>query len=214
MVNDCLPTEPGAYPSDCEILEGYRARVRERGIAAANDPKYQLALAKARDIKLLLLDVDGVLTDGSLLYSSTGEESKAFNTQDGFGLRLLHQAGIETGIITARESAVVGRRAEELGMRYIYQGAKKKTEAYRAILHQSGRKPFEVAYMGDDWLDLVLQQQVGLALAPANCVPEVREMAHYITPRSGGMGAVRDACDLILTARGKLAEFLQGFLQR
>ena len=214
MTNTCLPGEPGAYPSDCEILAGYRARANTRQLARVDDPHWQLALAKARDIKLLLLDVDGVLTDGCLLYTNNGEESKAFHTQDGFGLRLLRQAGIATGIITARQSALVGRRATELKMDYIYQAAGNKNDAYQEILRQSGRKPFEVAYMGDDWLDLVLLQQVGLALAPANCVAEVRTAVHYVTPNPGGMGAVRDACNLILTAQNKIAKLLAEFQQR
>lgn len=214
MTSTCLPGEAGAYPSDCEVLAGYRARANARQTANRDNPRWQLALAKARDIKLLLLDVDGVLTDGCLLYSASGEESKAFHTQDGFGLRLLRQAGIATGIITARQSALVARRAAELKMDYVYQAARHKNEAYREILGKSGRKPYEVAYMGDDWLDLSLLQQVGLALAPANAVAEVQEVAHYITPSAGGLGAVRDACTLILTAQDKLAKLLAEYQQR
>lgn len=212
MANQC-PTSPTAYPSDCEVLEGYRTRARERD-SLADDPQRQLALEKARDIQLLLLDVDGVLTDGNLLYSGNGQESKAFNTQDGFGLRLLREAGIEVGVITARQSEVVARRANELKMGHIYQGVGNKNEAFRKVMRATGLKPYQIAYMGDDWLDLVLLQQVGLALVPANGVREVKEIAHFITPRSGGAGAVRDACDLLIEGKNLLMELLQKYKNR
>jgi 3-deoxy-D-manno-octulosonate 8-phosphate phosphatase (KDO 8-P phosphatase) len=171
-------------------------------------------LEKARDIQLLLLDVDGVLTDGNLLYSGNGEESKSFNTQDGFGLRLLREAGVEIGVITARTSEVVARRASELKMRHIYQGVGNKNEAFKEVMRATGLKPYQIAYMGDDWLDLVLLQQVGLALVPANGAREVKEIAHFITERSGGTGAVRDACDLIIEGKNLLLELLQKYKNR
>lgn len=191
-------------------MEGYRTMARERD-ARRDDPYRQRALAKAKEIRLLLLDVDGVLTNGNLLYTGNSEESKSFNTQDGFGIRLLHEAGIDVGVITARRSEVVARRAGELKMRYIYQGMANKHEAFKEIIKVSGFKPVEVAYMGDDWLDLVLLQQVGLAVAPANGVREVKETAHYVTERAGGAGAVREACDLILEAKNLVAELLQKY---
>jgi 3-deoxy-D-manno-octulosonate 8-phosphate phosphatase (KDO 8-P phosphatase) len=209
-MSDQCPKSPTEYPSDCEILEGYRTRVRERA-SRPDDPLRLRALAKAKEIKLLLLDVDGVLTNGNLLYSSSGEESKTFNTQDGFGLRLLGEAGVATGIITARKSEVVARRAQELHLGYVYQGIQNKKEAFKEIVNGSGLKPYQIAYMGDDWLDLVLLQQVGLAIAPANGVREVKEIAHFITERCGGAGAVRDACDLILEAKNLLMELLQKY---
>ncbi len=212
MADNCPPS-PTGYPSDCEILEGYRSRARERD-SRKNDPQRVRALAKAKEIKLLLLDVDGVLTDGTLLYTGSGEESKSFHTQDGFGLRLLGEAGIATGVITARQSEVVARRAKELGMRYIYQGIGNKNEAFKEILRVSGLKPFQIAYMGDDWLDIVLLQQAGLAIAPANGVPEVQEIAHFITERSGGAGAVRDACNLLIEAKNLALELLQKYKNR
>lgn len=207
------PNSPEGYPSDCEILDGYRTMARERA-NRVNDPYRVRALSKAKEIKLLLLDVDGVLTDGNLLYSGSGEESKAFNTQDGFGLRLLGEAGVEVGVITARKSEVVARRAGELKMRYIYQGASNKSEAFKEIVKVSGLKPYEIAYMGDDWLDLVLLQQVGLAIVPANGVPEVKEIAHFITERPGGAGAVRDACDLIIESKNLVMKLLQKYKNR
>lgn len=212
MADSCTPS-PTAYPSDCEVMEGYRAMARKRS-EQDQDPTRIRALARAKEIKLLLLDVDGVLTDGSLLYTNSGEEAKSFNTQDGFGLRLLQELDIATGVITARRSEIVARRCTELKMSHVYQGARNKNEAFKAILSQTGFKPFQVAYMGDDWLDLVLLQQVGLALAPANCAPELMDIAHYITSRPGGKGAVRDACDLIIEAQGATDQLLQKYKNR
>jgi len=212
MADNCS-TSPTQYPSDCEVLEGYRTRARERGYEK-DDPYRLRALARAKEIKLLLLDVDGVLTDGNLLYSGSGEESKSFNTQDGFGLRLLGEAGLHVGVITARESEVVARRAAELKMHYIYQGVANKNDAFRKVMKAAGLKPYQIAYMGDDWLDLGLLQQVGLAIAPANGVREVKAAAHFITERPGGGGAVRDACDLIIEAQNLAMELLQKYKNR
>lgn len=167
--------------------------------------------ARAEKLQLLLLDVDGVLTNGTLIFSSQGEESKGFNTQDGFGIRLMQEIGVETGIITARKSTAVTRRCENLQMRYIYQGDNDKLKAYNDIIKKSGLKPVEIGYMGDDWLDLVLFSRVGLALAPANAVAEVKDAAHYITSRSGGEGAVREVCDMILKAKGLHKRLLQSY---
>ena len=187
------------------------ARLRSERAA---DPRRVRALAKAKEIKLLLLDVDGVLTNGSLVYTSSGEEAKTFNTQDGFGLRLMREIGLGTGVITARQSDIVSRRCAELKMSHVYQGVRNKNEAFREILATSNLKPYQIAYMGDDWLDLVLLQQVGLALAPANAVVEVLETAHFVTERAGGEGAVRDACDLIIEAYGVTNELLQKYKNR
>ncbi len=209
MSNDCFSAPPG-YPSDCEVTEGYRAMARERE-GRLREPDLQRVFARAKEIRLLLLDVDGVLTDGTLHYSGASGESKSFHTQDGFGIRLLQEAGIDVGVITARQSEVVARRAGELRMRYIYQGMRNKKEALKEILQVSGYRPFQVAYMGDDWLDLVLLQQVGFAIAPANAVREVKEVAHFVTERAGGSGAVRDACDLILEAKNLMADLLRKY---
>jgi 3-deoxy-D-manno-octulosonate 8-phosphate phosphatase (KDO 8-P phosphatase) len=209
-MSDTCPASPTPYPSDCEVTEGLRALARQRK-DDSSDPARQALFARAAAIRLLLLDVDGVLTDGTLLYGGQNEESKAFHTQDGFGIRLLREAGIDVGVITARSSAVVARRAEELKMRFIYQGVPGKREAFREILRLSGLRPYEIAYMGDDWLDLVLLQQVGLAVAPANAVVEVKRVVHLVTERQGGHGAVREACDLLLAARNLTAELLQRY---
>ncbi len=168
-------------------------------------------VARAEKLKLLLLDVDGVLTDGTLIFSSQGEESKGFNTQDGFGIRLLQDAGVETGVITARKSTAVTKRCENLGMSYVYQGDKNKLEAYNDIIKKSGLKPIEIGYMGDDWLDIVLLNRVGFAAAPANAVTEVKDAVHYVTHSVGGRGAVREICDLILQAKGLHQKLLQSY---
>jgi 3-deoxy-D-manno-octulosonate 8-phosphate phosphatase (KDO 8-P phosphatase) len=214
MSDSCLPGQPGAYPSDCDVREAYRTMARERQQTSGLAREHQVVLEKAKDIKILLLDVDGVMTDGTLLYSSSGEESKSFNTQDGFGLRLLQEAGIEAGLITARSSEAVGRRARELRLSYVYQGAGNKLEAFQEILRVSACRPFEIAYMGDDWLDLGLLSRVGLALAPANAVQAVREAVHYVTCLPGGGGAVREVCDLLLAGKGLTTELLQRYMSR
>ncbi len=206
-------TTPDTHPSDCEILAGYRARHEDKN-QKHRQAFDRVLLERARNVRLILFDVDGVFTDGTLLYSSNKEEYKAFNTLDGFGITLLHEAGVATGLITARKSPMVQRRAEELKMTHIYQGVRPKTGAFREILEKTGYRPFEIAYMGDDWLDLPLLSKVGLAVAPANGADEVKEMVHFITPRHGGHGAVRDVCTLILTAKGLLERLLKKYQQQ
>ena len=199
-----------AFPSDCEVLEGYRARSRERSREPSEQEK--LVLAKAEPVRLLLLDVDGVLTDGSLIYSNKGVESKTFNTQDGLGIRLVQQAGVEVGIITARTSKLVQQRAEELGMKYISQGVKNKGAEFKTILAKTELKPYQVCCMGDDLIDLALLTRAGLAACPANAVNEVRQRCHFICSRSGGRGAVREIRDLIIRAKGLHEQLVQQFL--
>jgi 3-deoxy-D-manno-octulosonate 8-phosphate phosphatase (KDO 8-P phosphatase) len=214
MNDDCTPSKAGDYPSDCEVREGYRQRVREKAGRSNRSESWQKTLPKAKEIKLLLLDVDGVLTDGNLIYSHEGHESKAFNTQDGFGLRILQDSGVKVGIITARSSAALSRRSEDLKISLLYQGASNKLDAYKDIAKTTGLKPFEIAYMGDDWLDMGLLNRVGLAVAPANAVMEVKEMVHYVCQQAGGHGAVREICDLILEARGEHQKVLQHYMSR
>ncbi|GAB4338922.1 MAG: HAD family hydrolase [Desulfobulbaceae bacterium] len=207
----CPPDGSGAYPSDCELTQGLLARAREVREPPPRSEEWAKALPRARQVELLLLDVDGVLTDGTIVYTPDGGESKGFNTQDGFGLRILREAGIKAGLITARTSEAVSRRAADLGLEYVFQGAGSKLEIYEEVLRSTGLRPPQTAYMGDDWLDLPLLSRVGLALAPANAVPEVQLRAHYVTTRSGGHGAVREACDLILHARGRLETLLRTY---
>ena len=167
-------------------------------------PSWLAALPRAKSVQLLLLDVDGVLTDGSLTYGTGGSECKSFNTQDGLGIRLLQESGVEVGIITARTSEAVTRRAQDLHIRHIYQGKSDKLIIFEEILKETGLRPPQVAYMGDDWLDLPILNRVGFATAPANAVPEIRQRVHYTAERSGGRGAVREICDLLLEAQGQL----------
>lgn len=211
-MNNQPPPSDKSYPSDCEILEGYRSRTRERA-EHQNSAEENLLLAKAKSIELLLLDVDGVLTDGTLIYQETGIEAKSFNTQDGLGIRLIQKIGVGVGVITARQSEIVRYRADELGLQYIYQGVKTKIEAYKEIVKTAGLKPFQICYMGDDWIDLSILNRVGLAACPANSVPEVKDACHFITERIGGRGAVRQVCDLIMRAKGARDNLLQQYLR-
>jgi 3-deoxy-D-manno-octulosonate 8-phosphate phosphatase (KDO 8-P phosphatase) len=196
------------YPSDCEVTQGLWARSETRQQGEARSYAWKANLQRAAGIKLLLLDVDGVLTDGSLIYLPDGTEAKAFNSKDGLGIRLLQKAGVEVGIITARTSEVVQRRAENLGITILYQGAGAKREVYERILAEQGLSSEQVAYMGDDWLDLPVMTRVGLATTVADAVVEVVETAHYVASRPGGRGAVREVCDLIIEAQGKRDELL------
>jgi len=153
-------------------------------------------------IRLLLLDVDGVLTDGRIIYDSQGVETKAFDVKDGHGLKLLQRAGIAVGIITGRQSPVVDIRARELGIEIVYQGAKDKLVPFGEILAKLGLTAEEVAYVGDDLPDLPVMRRVGWAAAPSDAIEEVKPYAHYVTVRPGGRGAVREVCDLLLRESG------------
>ena len=207
----CRSREPGEYPSDCELTQALRERAMERNKPVPRSEQWNILLPRAKKIQLLLLDVDGVLTDGTIVYTEGGGESKGFNTQDGFGLRLLQDSGVDVGLITARTSEAVKRRATDLGFAHLYQGRKDKTAVYEEILDQTGLQPLQTAYMGDDWLDLPLLGRVGLSAAPANSVIEVKRWVHYVCEQSGGRGAVREFCELILEGRGQLSALLAGY---
>ena len=169
-----------------------------------------LLLERAARIRLLALDVDGILTDGRLYYDSAGNETKAFSTRDGLGLRILSEVGIELAIITARTSAIVERRAAELGITWIFQGSIRKLDAFHQLLESTGLDAGQVCYAGDDWLDLPILERVGLAVTAADGDPLVRRTAHWVTARPGGHGAVREICDLILAAQGLDDKALEG----
>lgn len=186
-------------------------RAMERNQPVERSKAWKSTLMRAKKVQLLLLDVDGVLTDGTIIYTHDGGESKGFNTQDGFGLRILQDAGIAVGLITARTSEAVTRRAADLGFAHLYQGRNDKGAVYKEILKKTGLSPEQTSYMGDDLLDLPLLLQVGCSFAPANAVAEVRQRVHYTTEHSGGHGAVREACELILEARRQLAGILATF---
>lgn len=161
---------------------------------------------RARRLRLLLFDVDGVLTDGHIYLLSmsdgTAREMKVFHSQDGAGLKLARTMGLRTGVITGRDSAATTRRAKETGMEFVSQKQAIKLPAYEEILRQAGVSDAEVAYMGDDLPDLPVLARVGLAVAPANAVPEVKRVAHYVARRRGGEGAAREFIEAILRARG------------
>ena len=168
---------------------------------------------KARKIKLLLLDVDGVMTDGGIILSGGGVESKRFHVQDGLGITLARRAGLRVGILTSRSSEVVQNRAEELGIEEVNQGCPSKVEAYHQILIKYGLRDDEVAYMGDDLPDLPVLQRVGLAFAVANALPEVKRQSDYVTCKSGGEGAVREVVELLLDWAEKRDEVIDHFLR-
>lgn len=166
----------------------------------------------ARDIKLVLFDVDGVLTEGLVTYSSSGEELKSFHIHDGLGLKWLRDSGIQIGIITGRVSPMVERRATELKFDHVVQGREDKVVAARTLAAQLNLAPKHIAYMGDDMPDLAAIQWAGLGLAPANAQSMVRAHADYVSTARGGQGAVREVCEAILTAQSKLAAIQQRYL--
>ena len=149
-------------------------------------------------IKLLLLDVDGVMTDGRIIYLNDGGEAKAFDVKDGHGLKLIQRAGIKVGIITGRQSDIVARRAAELGIELVYQGAKDKMQPFMEILEKLGLKASEVAYMGDDLVDLPVMRLVGFSVTVADASDDIKPYVDLVTSRPGGRGAVREVCDLLL----------------
>ncbi|MGQ9896560.1 MAG: KdsC family phosphatase [Acidobacteriota bacterium] len=162
-----------------------------------------------RHIKLLLMDCDGVLTEGFIHLLPDGTEFKSFNSQDGHGLQLARRAGLRTGVITGRRSTALEQRARETGIEFLYQATGDKVQALNELLTTQEVSPQSVAFIGDDLPDVPVMRQVGLAIAVANAVPEVKHVAHYITTRAGGCGAVRETIELILKAQGKWnADFL------
>ncbi|MEZ5435629.1 MAG: HAD hydrolase family protein [Pseudomonadales bacterium] len=162
------------------------------------------AQQRAQAIRLLLLDVDGVLSDGGIVYDSDGRESKRFHIHDGLGIKLLQQHNIQVGIITGRVSPMVERRARELGIELLIQGREDKAAAMHEAIQQLPVTPDAVAYMGDDLPDLAAILQAGLGIAPANAVSIVRQHANLVTAATGGHGAVREAAEFILAAQGQL----------
>ena len=163
------------------------------------------AAARARKIRVLLMDVDGVLTDGHVnllsLPDGSAVEMKAFQSQDGAGLKLARAAGLRLGVISGRESPAVARRAQEVGIEFIYQGRAEKLPAYEEILRRAGVRDAEVAYIGDDLPDLPVMQRAGLAVALSNAVLEVRRAAHFVTRRGGGEAGVREVIEAVLKAQ-------------
>jgi YrbI family 3-deoxy-D-manno-octulosonate 8-phosphate phosphatase len=170
-------------------------------------------IKKAKKIKLLLTDVDGVLTDGNMYFvenqRSSLVEIKGFHAQDGIGLRLLRQFGIQTGMITGRISPAAEGRAKSLNMKYVYQGFLEKLEPFEQIAKKSKLKYSQIAFIGDDLTDLPVLKKAGLACATHNAVDEVKNISHFVTKKKGGEGAVREICDFILKAQGKWPQILK-----
>ncbi|WP_290652709.1 HAD-IIIA family hydrolase [Aquisalimonas sp.] len=167
--------------------------------------------ARAGAIALLALDVDGVLTDGTIYYGAEGEVVKAFNIMDGLGVRLLERAGIRTAIISARESPPLRRRAVDLGIELTYFGRHDKVAAWETLLARTGIAAAHAAFVGDDLIDLGVLARAGLAVAVSNAHPAVCEQAHYVTVCPGGKGAVREIAELLLAARGALDGVIQEY---
>ena|SRR5256885_7909601 len=168
---------------------------------------------RAARIKLLLMDCDGVLTDGRITLLENGDDQKSFHVRDGHGLVLLHRAGLHSGIISGRTSSAVVRRAHDLGIRFVRQGALDKIAVYEALLAEAGIEESEIAFIGDDVTDIPLMQRAEFAVAVSDAVPETRAVAHYITQLPGGFGAVREVCELILKSQGRWAELMQKYLR-
>lgn len=163
----------------------------------------------AKHIKLLVLDVDGVLTDGGLYYDADGIAMKRFNVQDGLGIKLAQAAGLEIGVITGLNQKPVETRVTELGIEHYYPGNHKKVPPFEEMCEKVGVKPSEAAFMGDDWIDLGVMKHAGLAMSVPNAVPEVLGAADWVSHRSGGDGAVREAISFILMAQGRMGDVLQ-----
>ncbi|HEX5611309.1 MAG TPA: HAD hydrolase family protein [Burkholderiales bacterium] len=170
------------------------------------------ALERARRVRLMAFDVDGVLTDGRLWYGPAGETMKAFHVQDGLAIKMLAGAGIATAIITSRRSEAVAIRAAELDIAHVLQGVEDKYGAFRRLLEQLALDPLQAGYMGDDLPDLPVLRRCGLACAPKEAVEPVRRHAHYVTHASAGAGAAREVCEFVLQAQGRLESTLAAYL--
>ena len=169
-------------------------------------------LEKASRIRLVIFDVDGVLTDGSLYLGDDGQEYKAFNSRDGHGMKMLQNSGVAIGIITGRTSQVVSHRMGSLGIEHVYQGQQDKLPAFEELLQKLALAPEQVAYVGDDVVDLPILIRVGLAIAVQDAHPLVKQHSHWITPSAGGRAAAREVCELIMQAQGTLDGQLKHYL--
>lgn len=169
-------------------------------------------LERASQVKLVLFDVDGVLTDGRLIIGDDGQEYKAFHSQDGHGMKMLQQSGVEIGIITGRTSKVVDQRAANLGIKHVYQGCHDKLPVYEQLIAKLSLTPKQTAYVGDDVVDLPIMLNVGLAIAVQNAHYLTKQHAHWITPSAGGQGAAREISEMMLYAHDKLTEQMMKYL--
>ena len=169
-------------------------------------------LEKARGIELVIFDVDGVLTDGSLFLGDDGQEYKTFHSRDGHGMVMLMESGVKIAIITGRTSNVVRIRMESLGIEYLFQGHRDKLPPYEELKSELGVADERIAYVGDDVVDLPIMRRAGLAIAVQDAHPLVRQHAHWQTPHGGGRGAARDVCEMIMEAQGSLQGMLEKYL--
>jgi 3-deoxy-D-manno-octulosonate 8-phosphate phosphatase (KDO 8-P phosphatase) len=170
------------------------------------------AIARAARVRLMIFDVDGILTDGSLHYGPDGEVIKTFNVLDGHGIKLLQQSGVATAIISARQSGIVARRAADLGIRHLHQGVHDKRAAFEQLLLQTNFDANACGFVGDDVIDLPILSRVGFAASVPNGHPEVVARVHYVTKAFGGRGAARELCDFILRAQGNYEAALAPYL--
>lgn len=169
---------------------------------------------KAKKLKLLILDVDGVLTDGRLFFDNQGNEYKSFHARDGHGIKLLRQTGVEVAVISGRKSSSVALRMKNLGIEHVYQGHENKIAAFNEVIEKLGITPEQAAHVGDDLLDLPIMIRVGLAIAVNDANFAVKQRADWCTTLPGGLGAVREVCDFIMQAQGSFDEVLNTYLTR
>jgi len=167
---------------------------------------------KLSNIELLLLDVDGVLTDGTITYSDSGEQIKSFNSKDGLGLRLLMDSGIKVGIITGRKSKALEYRCQNLGITLLFDGIKDKLEALGNITSQTGTALKKIAFVGDDLIDLPVMKKVGVSFSVLDASRDVKKHSDIVTTQKGGQGAVREVCETILKAKGLWNNILDKYL--
>ncbi len=168
-------------------------------------------LLRAQGVRVAFFDVDGVLTDGGLLFTESGETIKRFSTLDGHGLKMLQKAGITPAVITGRDSAPLRARLTALGITHVRYGTEDKAPAAQEMLNELGLDWSQAAHMGDDWPDMAVMMRAAFACAPSNAHAEVKAIAHYVTEREGGHGAARELCDLLLIACGRYVELLKGY---
>lgn len=168
-------------------------------------------LARAAKIRLLICDVDGVLTDGRLYFTADGQELKSFHARDGHGLKLLQRTGVQAAVISGRSSPAVALRMSSLGIEHVFQGRENKLEPFQELLARLDLKAEQAAFIGDDVLDLPLLRRVGLAVAVADAHFTLRETVHWVTAQPGGLGAVREVCDLIMLAQGRLQGIIESY---
>lgn len=169
-------------------------------------------LERAKPIRLVVFDVDGVLTDGGIFIASDGSEHKVFNSRDGHGMKMLQESGVAIAVITGRSSPAVMHRMSGLSITHLYQGQQDKLPAFRALVENLGLRPEQVACVGDDVVDLPMMRRCGLAIAVGDAHDLVKEHAHWITARDGGRGAAREVCELIMRAQGKLPDLWERYL--